>query len=287
MSRDSLPRLWVDTDLALGASSGDVDDGFALAALLCAHRAGLARLLGVSTVSGNTSASRARECAERLCEAAGVEVPLAAAGAAGAERIAVIPEGTVLLALGPLTNIARACRLDPGLPARTSLLLVGGNLSSIGVVPPLWPYEFNLARDPGAVREVSGGAWTQLLVFPLDVVRRVRADRARLEGLEKLSALGGYLARESRRWLARARLLRFSASFPVWDLPAALGALGVVRHPRSQTSFRAHTARYFGNTEKVAAVTRCDPTEHWEAFDTLLASSETPSERLDSLSEER
>lgn len=266
--------------MALGAARGDVDDGFALAALLCAHRAGSARLLGISTVSGNTSAARAEECAAMLCEAAGVEVPLAG-DAVAAERLAVLPEGTDLLALGPLTNIARACRLDPRLPERLSLRAVGGNLSSRGFLPPIWPYEFNLARNPSAAREVFRGAWKGLLLFPLDVVRGVRADERRLQTLAGVSPLGAYLARGSLRWLVRARRFRRSASFPVWDLPAALDALGLTRPPRSLVKF-AHRRRYFGNREKVVAVSSCDPTEHWEAFETLLAFSETPSERLDS-----
>jgi inosine-uridine nucleoside N-ribohydrolase len=270
----------VDTDVALGAARGDVDDGFALAALLCAHRAGSARVLGISTVSGNTSAARAEECAARLCEAAGVKVALAR-DAEAAERLAVLPEGTDLLALGPLTNIARACRLDPRLPDRISLRAVGGNLSSRGFLPPLWPYEFNMARDPSAAREVFRGAWKGLLLFPLDVVRRVRADEQRLESLARLSSLGAYLARGSLRWLVRARRFRESASFPVWDLPAALDTLGLTRPPRSLVK-PPHRGRYFGNREEVASVSSCDPTEHWEAFETLLASSETPSERLDS-----
>jgi hypothetical protein len=169
--------------------------------------------------------------------------------AEAAERLAVLPEGTDLLALGPLTNIARACRLDPRLPDRISLRAVGGNLSSRGFLPPLWPYEFNMARDPSAAREVFRGAWKGLLLFPLDVVRRVRADEQRLESLAQLSSLGAYL--------------------------------GLTRPPRSLVK-PPHRGRYFGNREEVASVSWCDPTEHWEAFETLLASSETPSERLDS-----
>src|SRR5262249_57733368 len=73
----SRPRIWVDTDIALGAPEGDVDDGFALAAIAVAHRKGLIELLGVSTVFGNTTAARSQGCAREMLRRAGVDVRLA------------------------------------------------------------------------------------------------------------------------------------------------------------------------------------------------------------------
>ena len=43
-------RVWVDTDVALGDGRGDVDDGFALAAILTAARRGRTSIAGISTV---------------------------------------------------------------------------------------------------------------------------------------------------------------------------------------------------------------------------------------------
>src|SRR5262249_33409195 len=71
-----IPRVWVDTDIALCAYHGDVDDGFALAALAAAHRAGRIELLSVSTVFGNSTAARSAECARELLRRAGVDVPI-------------------------------------------------------------------------------------------------------------------------------------------------------------------------------------------------------------------
>src|SRR6476659_3064386 len=56
-------RVWVDTDVALGARWGDVDDGFALAALL---RCPSVEILGISTVFGNTTPEVAARCAREL-----------------------------------------------------------------------------------------------------------------------------------------------------------------------------------------------------------------------------
>src|SRR5688500_19462844 len=45
--------LWIDTDNALGADRGNVDDGLAIAALLGSR----ARVIGISCVAGNTDAA--------------------------------------------------------------------------------------------------------------------------------------------------------------------------------------------------------------------------------------
>src|SRR5437667_461578 len=62
-----MQRVWVDTDVALGARWGDVDDGFALAALL---RCPSVEILGISTVFGNTTPEVAARCAREILSAA-------------------------------------------------------------------------------------------------------------------------------------------------------------------------------------------------------------------------
>ena len=59
-------RIWIDTDVALGSSSGDVDDGFAITAVAQAakKRPEEVELLGVSVVSGNTDAKTAEDAAK-------------------------------------------------------------------------------------------------------------------------------------------------------------------------------------------------------------------------------
>src|SRR5437773_7361839 len=69
-------KIWVDTDVALGAPRGDVDDGFALAAVALADREGAAVLEGVSVVSGNTQGTTAFQAARALLEVLGVSCPL-------------------------------------------------------------------------------------------------------------------------------------------------------------------------------------------------------------------
>jgi inosine-uridine nucleoside N-ribohydrolase len=260
--------LWVDTDIALGAARGDVDDGFALAAVLGAVRRGEVSLLGVSTVSGNVDAATAADCARHLCAAAGVSV-VVAQGVQGAARIAAAQPGTMIVALGPLTNLAAACRADPGLPPRAGLAVVGGNLSSGGRVPPLWPFEFNLTRDRAATREVFGLHWERLTLYPLDVVRRLRVGGARLEELAAVSPLGELLADGSRRWLARSRWQHGGRGFPVWDLPAALDSMGALDRRCESVAAPPALRRLTGRAE-LDCLVDFDPDGAWRRFLALV-----------------
>lgn len=59
----------------------------------------------------------------------------------------------LLVALGPLTNLALALKLDPGLPQRIARLVVmGGAVTGHGNITPV--AEFNIAFDPEAARIV-------------------------------------------------------------------------------------------------------------------------------------
>lgn len=270
--------LWIDTDVALGGSRGDVDDGFALVAVFCAARQRRARLAGVSTVFGNTSAELAEGHARRLADLASLSVPVvrgaerAGERTAAAEHMAALPEGTELLALGPLTNVAAACRIDPSLPSRVSLRIVGGNLSSRGLLPPLWPFEFNLARDVEAARHVLSAGWRELTLYPLDVVGRLRVNGSALEQIRRLSPLGEWIECGSRRWLARARWRRFSSSFPAWDLGAALDGLGLLSGSRKEPRALARgLCTQLLTRKRFQCLVAFDPTGAWRNFLALLA----------------
>ena len=276
-------RVWVDTDVALGARRGDVDDGFALAAILAAAQGGgRAELAGISTVFGNTTAAESERCARALCETAAVSCTIAPGAeepgraSAASEAIAGLGHGTELLCLGPLTNVAAACAAEPSLSGRLSLRVVGGNLSSHGPLAPIWPFEFNFARDRAAARAVLRLPWKALTLYPLDVVRRLRVDSARLDRLAAVGALGEELARGSRRWLARARRVRLSRSFPVWDLPPALDTLHALPGARREAAALAPGIRRFLRLSRPApCLVSFDPDGAWESFLSILR--QTPS----------
>lgn len=265
-----VPRVWLDTDVALGSTRGDVDDGFAIAALLAAARLGRIDLLGISTVSGNASAPEAARCARALVAAAGSRVRVVSA-AETASAIAAVPDGCRLVSIGPLSNVGAAVALAPDFAARVSLSVVGGNLTSRGPLPPLWPHEFNLAKDRGSVRAVLGAPWRELVLYPLDVMRPLRCTAERVRRISSAGPVGALLAEGSRRWLRRSRWRWGSAGFPVWDLPSALQAAGVLEVEIASAGFPAAQRRYSGIPENVSAAVAFDPRTAWREFDVLLA----------------
>jgi len=102
--------------------------------------------------------------------------PPLAAGAVEwlAETLRAQPAGTLdILALGPLTNIARLVAEHPQAARRMRrLIAMGGGVHEPGNVGPR--SEFNLAADPEAAQVVFS-AGLPLTLVPLDVTRRVRA----------------------------------------------------------------------------------------------------------------
>ena len=97
----------------------------------------------------------------------------------------------VVVALGPLTNVALALRRDPGRLARAARIVVmGGAVTVSGNVTAA--AEFNMHVDPEAAAEVFASGLPIELV-PLDVTRRVVLARASLGAV--LRQQGGRTAR--------------------------------------------------------------------------------------------
>ena len=113
----------------------------------------------------------------------------------------------LLVALGPLTNLALALRLDPTLPERVARLVVmGGAVTAHGNITPA--AEFNIAFDPEAAHIVfQGFARLELADWEATVAHGLALDR-----LDLWLAAGTARARfyqaislHSRRWSADSR----------------------------------------------------------------------------------
>ena len=214
----------MDTDVALGASRGDVDDGFALSAVALS---GAVTLRGVSVVSGNTNADSAFDCARRLLDDLQVEAPVVRDREAP-DAIAALRD-TDILAIGPLTNVARATVLDAEFAPRNRIRAVTTVLDRRR--HPLLPlFDLNARFDRTAFDRFMQASFQSRRLYPLDVVQRLRFGQAELAALRS-TARGAYLARHARRWLDKS-LIRYGAStFPVWDLVPAMDAIGALARP--------------------------------------------------------
>lgn len=210
--------VWVDTDIALGAARGDVDDGLALAFLL--RQPGV-RVCGISVVAGNTDAVTAARCARDLLGALGVEALPVLEGTAAVQALAGLPPQLRVIALGPLGNLAAALEQRGPQPAWP--------VDCVGGLAQAWPRlwlrfsDLNRRRDPEAWNFVHGHATVRHC--PLDVVRRLRIDRHVLGQLARSGPAGAYLARHAQRWLDSAPWRHGACSFPAWDLVCAMAAV--------------------------------------------------------------
>lgn len=91
-----------------------------------------------------------------------------------------------ILALGPLTDIAAALEIEPGIADRIDRLVVmGGALDVSGTVPPENAAEWNLWVDPRAAVEVLASE-VPMTIVPLDATNDVPATRFFFETLQPL-----------------------------------------------------------------------------------------------------
>ncbi len=221
-----MKRVWIDTDIALGAPADgpnrDVDDGWALAAMLRTAKQGDVDILGISACDGNIDAITAFKCAEALLQALEQSGTSIVSRVSAAQSMAKLERGTILLALGPLTNIAGALALDCDLANRVALVSVGGVLNRWNVRRRL--SDLNIRRDPIAAALVHK-AFANCRQMPLDVVDKLTLTFERMEQIRMSGHVGCYLAEHSQRWLNSAKWRHGKREFPVWDLAAALAAI--------------------------------------------------------------
>jgi purine nucleosidase len=110
------------------------------------------------------------------------------------ELVHQYPNQVTLLCLGPLTNLARLQRRDPGvLPLINRVVISGGSVSYSGNAGPA--SERNMYFDPVSANEVFASPTTKSLV-PLDVTEEVRFGVELLEQLpQRLTRAGSLLHR--------------------------------------------------------------------------------------------
>ncbi|WP_375425660.1 nucleoside hydrolase [uncultured Friedmanniella sp.] len=194
----------LDTDLAMGAPGSDIDDGFALA--LAVADPGLDLRL-VITVNGNTDVATATTLTAELLQRVGSpDTPLhrgahrallhppsrrgqvpddiavrpprpGHAVAALVEAVTARPGELILVAVGPLTNVALAMLLEPDFAASLGQLVIMGGVFAGTTGSADLPGEFNVWSDPEAARVVLQSGVRATWVG-LDVTRQVRLTRA-------------------------------------------------------------------------------------------------------------
>jgi purine nucleosidase len=202
-----MPRIILDTDLAMGAPGADIDDGFALA---LAHADPEIELELITTVNGNTDVESSTVLAGELARRLGLTtVPIVKGAAASFTHPEVVrkpadsvtalrdsvpppdpgyaaveivkhvlnnPGEITIVAIGPLTNVAAALLLEPRLATSVKEIVIMGGMF-FGTMPSqVMPGEFNVWVDPEAAQAVLRSGAPQRWVG-LDVTLQVRLTR--------------------------------------------------------------------------------------------------------------
>lgn len=226
-----VPRLPVVIDTDPGQ-----DD--ALAILLALASSEEIDVLSVHAVAGNVSGAQAAMNAGRVCRLAGRPEVTVRAGAAAplvfpletaeficgpdglaghdlpapaaplaeghaavalAALLRAAPAPVTLLMLGPLTNLALALRLDPGIVPQVAQVVVMGGGRDLGNMTPA--AEFNFYVDPHAAAVVLGAGWP-ITLLGLHVTQQAVASEADLAAFD---AMGTATGRAVHGWLTRHR----------------------------------------------------------------------------------
>lgn len=294
-------RIHVDTDPG-------VDDLLALAFALGSPEL---RVEGITTVAGNSSLDVVTDNARRFLELAGVEIPLGRGadgplalssvhaehfhGPDGRGGIALpaaepgeLPDALEVLrkslvergvervvALGPLTNLARTVREDRAILQGAEIVWMGGTLSEGNVTEFA---EFNCYADPEAAAVVLGSG-LPVRVLGLEVARQVVARPSALSRRALGSGPLGRFAYELLEALIRSEQASGGeACAPLYDpcVVAAVAFPGLFRYRRCALSVAvvegAERGRMTVSTEPGASpVLYADRVKGEEVVDLLLA----------------
>jgi purine nucleosidase len=202
---DRTTRVLLDTDLAMGAPGSDIDDGFALA--LAIADPGIT-LEVVTTVGGNSDVQTSTRLTTELLEVLGrsdlgVVEGLPAREDAAAEiarRVLDEPGEITVVAIGPLTNVARALELDPGVAGAVREVVAMGGVYLGQTNVAAMPGEYNFWCDPDAAQAVMESG-VPLRLVGLDVTRQVRLSRADARRLADGGAFGRLAAEHTQAWI--------------------------------------------------------------------------------------
>lgn len=244
--------ILVDSDNALGSDSGNVDDGFALAALLL----GGARVIAIASSSGNVSeeeANRNNRKMGTLCRFQGIYLRAHQVG----PLLPRLGAPITMLALGPLSNVAAAVRENPlTVEWCESLIVVGGDAGS--------GRDLNLNHDVPASRTVfdSTVRWT---LVPISVLDRLTVSQRELDQL--CGPVGEHLREGSMRYLAE------KPRFRLGDLIAAFFVLdsSVFRTENTRAQMNALGGIELGSGKKELMVIRdFDSPALWRRFVEIL-----------------
>ncbi len=224
------PIVYFDTDISLGIPGAEIDDGTALMLLLNSSKI---EVCGIGTVFGNTSIDNVNQNLTRMLSYLGKDTIPFGIGAkeplesdlywfsewqadygktqpfeyASPRRTAAqliidlihqYPNQLLILAIGPLTNLATALKQEPGIAGQVKeVIAMRGTFSDQPQEP-----EFNIHCDPHAAQKVFQAGWP-LTLLGLEITRRVHFSRDDFASLPNIHPAIRLLRQQAAGWIDR------------------------------------------------------------------------------------
>jgi inosine-uridine nucleoside N-ribohydrolase len=257
----------------MGSKSGDVDDGFAIAAYALLD----IPIAAIVSTYGNTSAAESFKNTRRIFEIIDKNTLILKGCSHANDRlpkeieslIESTEESICWIALGPLTTISRVLSLSKLAGKVKEVYCVGGNEVSKGFLPPVWPMEFNFFKDQIALETLLKSD-VSIKMFPLNQCRTLWVKMKELETLGN-GNLAVHIREHSKRWVSRnMKLLR--NGFPIWDLVTLAPFINndtkfITRH----VSYKGRSLINFKKgTRPIKVLASFDSEKLWQEFKKLI-----------------
>jgi inosine-uridine nucleoside N-ribohydrolase len=160
------------------------------------------------------------------------------------------PGELTILALGPLTNIALALRLEPDIETKIKqIVLMGGNVRSAGNATPA--AEFNFWFDAEAARLVLRSRIPKKVLFDLDICNRALLRKAQFDEIAAAHTPITELFREDYGNRYPGFNQHPNAAVSLWDVLATAWLLDpgfVTRSENRYLDVQAAWGRFYGAT---------------------------------------
>jgi inosine-uridine nucleoside N-ribohydrolase len=160
------------------------------------------------------------------------------------------PGEVTILAIGPMTNIALALRLKPGIETRIKqIVFMGGNLKAPGNASS-WA-EFNFWFDPDAARMVLRSRIPRKVMFPLDICNTAPIRKAEFDQIAAARTPIADLFREDLGNRYPGFLKHPGATAYMWDSLAAAYLIDPAFVTRSESRYldvQSAWDRFYGAT---------------------------------------
>lgn len=109
-----------------------------------------------------------------------------------AQKFAQSPREIVLVAVGPLSNIAAAIAIDPHFVGNVGhLIIMGGAINKSNITPAA---EFNIWADPEAAAQVFSAGFAKITLVPLDATHDALVSSEQSQALRALGSPAGTAA---------------------------------------------------------------------------------------------